>query len=206
MSQHQDINKIGDDRNVRLVFLGNSITQSWGGEGREVWSPVKELWDSLYRPLDAANFGISGDRTQHILWRINNGNFDKITPELVVVACGVNNFRDNTPQDIAAGIKAIVAGLRKQVPSSQILLLGPFPAGENNDDPLRITYHEVHRLIKPLGGQKNVTYKNIGAPYIKENGNLDYNLMRTDNIHLAPQGYYKWAESIQEEVDKAFAE
>ncbi len=205
MSQHQDINKIGEDRKVRLVFLGNSITQSWGGEGRNVWSPVPELWDSLYKPLDAANFGISGDKTQHILWRIDNGNFDKIKPELVVLAIGVNNFSANTALEISAGIKAIVNKLVKKCPSAKILLLGPFPAGATEEDPLRITYRKVHELISPLDKKRNVIYKNIGGAYILDDGKLNYTLMRTDNIHLGPKGYYMWADNIQEEVNKVFS-
>ncbi len=203
-SQHEAINKIGEERKVQLVFLGNSITQSWGGEGRQVWSPVKELWDSLYQPLEAANYGISGDRTQQIIWRIQNGNFDKIKPKLVILTIGVNNFRSNTTDDIAEGIKAIVSNLRKKLPSSSILLLGPFPTGANEDDPMRITYRRVHQLIAPLGKLNKVIYKNIGEPYILEDGTLNYTLMREDNVHLAPKGYYIWAESIQSVIDKVF--
>ena len=161
MSQHQDINQIGEDRKVDLVFLGNSITQSWGGEGRNVWSPVKELWDSLYQPLNAANFGIAGDRTQNVIWRIDNGNFDKIKPKLIILTIGVNNFRNNPAQEISQGITAIVSKLKKKVPNAKILLLGPLPAGAKEDDPLRLTYNQVHKLISPLGKQKNVIYKNI---------------------------------------------
>jgi len=203
-SQHEDINMIGANQKVDLVFLGNSITQSWGGPGRNVWSPVKELWDSLYQPLNAANFGISGDRTQQILWRIQNGNFDKIKPKLVVLTIGVNNFRSNNPGEIAQGIQTIVKTIGKKSPSSTVLLLGPLPAGIDNSDPFRKTYGQVHQLIAPLGKLKNVIYKNIGKHFILEDGTLDYSLMRKDNIHLAPKGYYMWAEQIQPEIDQVF--
>ncbi len=204
MSQHLAINNIGKEREVDLVFLGNSITQSWGGEGRDVWSPVKELWDSLYQPLNAANFGISGDRTQHILWRIQNGNFDNINAKLIVLTIGVNNFRANTANEIAEGIKAIVTKLKKISPSSNILLLGPLPTGATEDDPMRKKYKLVHQLITPLGKISKVNYMNIGGAYIKDDGTLNYSLMRDDNVHLAPKGYYMWAESIQSEIDKIF--
>ena len=204
MSQHLDINSIGKTRKPELVFLGNSITQSWGGEGRNVWSAAPELWDSLYKPLNAANFGISGDRTQNVLWRIENGNFDNINPELIVLAIGVNNFRHNTAADIAEGIAAIVKSLKGKIPSSKILLLGPFPAGATRSDPMREKYREVHALIAPLGNQSNVIYMNIGKGYINTDGSLNYKLMRKDNVHLTTEGYYRWAESIQPVIDDLF--
>jgi len=196
MSQHEAINLIGKSRKVDLVFLGNSITQSWGGEGRSVWSIVPNLWDSLYKPRNAANFGISGDRTQHILWRIANGNFDDINPKVIVLTIGVNNFRQNTAAEIAEGIKEIIRALLMKVPSAHILLLGPFPAGADPSDPMRVKYHEVHQIIRHFGTGK-VTYMNIGDAYINADGTLNMKLMRPDNIHLAPEGYYHWASSIE---------
>ena len=123
---------------------------------------------------------------------------------MIVVAIGVNNFRDNNAEEIAEGIRLIIRTLKKKSPSATILLLGPFPAGENEKDPLRIRYRNVHQLIAPLGELESVIYKNIGSPYILEDGTLDYTLMRADNIHLAPKGYYIWAESIQPEIDNIF--
>ncbi|MBT4401422.1 MAG: hypothetical protein HN936_00080 [Bacteroidetes bacterium] len=204
-SQHDAINQIGDDRQVDLVFLGNSITQSWGGEGREVWAPVKDLWDSLYSPRNAANFGISGDRTQHILWRIENGNFDKIKPKAIVLTIGVNNFRGNTATEIAAGITLIIKKLRKKLPSAKILLLGPLPAGKDSADPLRKQFLAVHKQIRKLGVHIGVSYYCIDKPFINDDGSLNYELMRTDNIHLAPKGYELWSQKIEPELVKIFS-
>lgn len=203
-SQHNDINQISKNRKVDLVFLGNSITQSWGGPGRFVGSPVKELWDSLYTPRKAANFGISGDRTQHILWRINNGNFDDISPKAVVLTIGVNNFRKNSANEISSGIKLIVSRLKRKLPSTHIILLGPLPTGANESDPMRIKYHQIHRQISELGNQSRVSYLKIEDPFILDNGNLNYNLMRPDNVHITSQGYYQWAELIEPKLISIF--
>jgi len=203
-SQHKDINQIGKDRQVDLVFLGNSITQSWGGEGRSVGSPVKELWDSLYAPRNAANFGISGDRTQHILWRIDHGNFDDISPKAVILTIGVNNFRNNSSNEISEGIKLIVKKLKKKLPSTQIILLGPLPTGSNESDPMRAKYHQVHKLIKGLDALSHVSYMKISDPFILQNGDLNYDLMRTDNIHPKAQGYYQWASLIEPLLKQIF--
>ena len=196
-SQHNDINAIGDSLQVDLVFLGNSITQSWGGPGRNVYSPVKELWDSLYAPRNAANFGISGDRTQNILWRIQNGNFDGISPKVVVVAVGVNNFSQNTAAEISSGITLIVKELTKKLPKTQIILLGPLPTGDNESHPYRKKFHAVHNGIKTLGTKSNVDYIKLSNPFILEGGMLNYDLMRSDNIHLNAAGYYEWAKQIE---------
>lgn len=200
----EEINAIGKTRPVDLVFLGNSITQSWGGDGRSVYTPVKELWDSLYAPRNAANFGISGDRTQHLLWRIENGNFDGISPKMIVLTVGVNNFRDNSATEIAAGIKLIIHKLKKKLPSTEILLLGPLPTGANESDKMRIKYQEVHRAIAGLNAQSRVTYKKISAPFILPDGTLNYELVRTDNVHLTTQGYYQWATEIEPLIKKVF--
>lgn len=203
-SQHEDINQIGKERQLDLVFLGNSITQSWGGEGRSVGSPVRELWDSLYSARNAANFGISGDRTQHILWRIDNGNFDAISPQAVILTIGVNNFRNNSSSEISAGIKLIISRLKRKLPSTHIILLGPLPSGADESDPMREKYQQVHQQISGLGTQSRVTYMKISEPFILANGDLNYDFMRTDNIHLTAQGYYQWASLIEPELKKIF--
>ncbi len=201
-SQHEDINAIGDSLKVDLVFLGNSITQSWGGQGRHVGSPVKELWDSLYAPRNAANFGISGDRTQHILWRINNGNFDGISPKVIVLTIGVNNFPHNTANEISAGIKLIVKELTKVLPKTHIILLGPLPTGANNGDERRLKYHEIHKQIRSLDLLPKVHYLKVESPFILETGEMNYELMRKDNIHLAVKGYYEWARQIEDLINE----
>ena len=196
-SQHNDINAIGDSLQVDLVFLGNSITQSWGGPGRNVYSPVKELWDSLYTPRNAANFGISGDRTQHVLWRIQNGNFDGISPKAVVITIGVNNFPHNTAAEITAGISLIVRELSRKLPKTHLILLGPLPVGADNNDDRRIKFHKIHNDIKVLGKQRRVHYLKLDQPFILDGGVLNYKLMRSDNLHLTPEGYYEWAKQIE---------
>ncbi len=192
-SQFEAMNKIGTDRQVDLVLLGNSITQGWGGEGRTVWAVVPEVWDSLLKPLNAANFGISGDRTQHILWRVQNGNFNNIKPRVIVLEIGVNNFNDNTAKEISDGIHAIVRAIQKKVPSAKIILFGPLPTGKNNQDPNRQKYKQIHESIHGLGNGKNVFYKNLDKLFINPDGTLAEGLMSDDAIHLTAAGYRAWA-------------
>ena len=201
-SQFDAISSIGESRQVDCVLLGNSITQGWGGEGRSVWTTSGALWDSLFKPLNAANFGISGDRTQHILWRIQNGNFDHVKPKAIVLEIGVNNFHDNTAEEVADGIQAIVRALLKKAPGAKILLFGPVPAGKDNQDPNRQKYRQVHQIIRGMGNGKTVFYMNLDKEFIQPDGTLTPGLMAGDAIHLTPEGYGVWAKVLVPELKK----
>ena len=111
--------------NIDLLFLGDSITAGWNklvdGQG------PREVWDRYYEPRHPANFGIGGDRTQHVLWRIEHGEVDGIKPKVIVLMIGTNNARANSSEEIAAGITAIVKKLGEKLPETKILLLGVFP-------------------------------------------------------------------------------
>lgn len=199
-SQFEAINKIGQERQVDFVLLGNSITQGWGGEGRSVWSPVPELWDSLFKPLNAANFGISGDRTQHVLWRVQNGNFDKIKPKVIALEIGVNNFKDHTGKEISDGIHSIVRALLKKVPAAKIVLFGPLPTGSGNKDPNRLKYKQIHQIIRGLDNRKSIFYLNMDKHFINPDGTLTEGLLSTDGIHLTADGYRMWADVMLPEA------
>ena len=114
--------------NIDLLFLGDSITQGWHNN---------EVWKRFYGPRHAANFGIGGDRTQHVLWRIENGEIDGIHPRVAVLMIGTNNAGSNSADEIAAGVTAIVQELRKRLPETKVLLLGVFPAAPSPIRPAR---------------------------------------------------------------------
>ena len=110
MQLHEQFLAEAKQGNIDLLFLGDSITQGWGDNA---------VWKRYYGPRHAANFGIGGDRTQHVLWRIQHGEIDGIHPGVVVLMIGTNNTRVNTPDEIAAGVKAIVDGLGQKVTGCQ---------------------------------------------------------------------------------------
>ncbi len=121
-AKHEKINDRAKQGDVDLIFIGDSITDMWATRG-------KEVWDKFYGNRKAMNAGIGGDRTQHVLWRLDNGNIDGIHPKLAVIMIGTNNSNgnDNTAEEIADGIKAIVKEVREKLPDTKILLLGIFP-------------------------------------------------------------------------------
>jgi len=197
IDQHNDINEMS---NLDLVFLGDSITQSFGGGGRNLgYEPGVTVWNWYYSHRNPGNFGISGDRTQQILWRIDNGNFDNISPKVVVLMCGVNNMllANNTAEEIAAGIEAICGRLREKVPMTRILLLSTFPSGQMPTHENRIKTNALNAIISDLHDGKNVYYLNISETFLNPDQTANETLMEADFIHLSLAGYYAWAAVIE---------
>lgn len=181
-----------------LVFIGDSITQGWEGGGKKAWA-------AKYEPRKALNLGFSGDRTEHVLWRLDNGELpDALQPKAFVIMIGTNNtgHRMDKPEDIAAGIKAIVAKLRERRPSAKILLLGVFPRGEKPDDRMRVNNAKVNELV---AGTEGVEFLDIGAKFLTAEGILAKEVM-PDRLHLNEASYGTWAEAIEPAVARLLGE
>ncbi len=189
IDKSNEFNAVAKNGGIDVVFLGDSITEGWYHAG-------KEIWTRRYAPLKAANFGISGDRTEHILWRLQNGNFDGITPKAVVLMIGTNNIgRDSAPQ-IAEGISAIVKEIQKRTPSTKILLLAVFPRNEKAQDPARVKIGELNEIIARLDDGETVFFLDIGQNFLQPDGTLTRDIM-PDLLHLSPASYQIWANAIQ---------
>ncbi|WP_231871528.1 GDSL-type esterase/lipase family protein [Planctomyces sp. SH-PL62] len=142
---------------------------------------------------------MGGDQTQHVLWRIQNGELEGLNPEAVVLMIGTNNAGSSPADDIAAGVEAIVAELRKRLPESDILLLGVFPRSEK-PDATREKLQKVNARIAKLDGGK-VHYLDIGKAFLQEDGTISKEIM-PDFLHLSPKGYELWAEAIEPSLSK----
>jgi beta-glucosidase len=169
-----------------LLFLGDSITQGWNNNS---------VWKRFYAPRHAANFGIGGDQTQHVLWRIEHGELSGIHPRVVVLMIGTNNSGSNTADEIALGITAIVKELRKGLPETKVLLLGVFPRGEK-PDATRAKLEEVNRQVSRLDDGTHVTYLDIGKAFTNPDGTISREIM-PDYLHLSARGYRIWADSME---------
>lgn len=189
MKRHEQINSRAVPGQVDLVFIGDSITQGWEGAGRATW-------DKFVGSRKAINVGISGDRTQHVLWRLDNGNVAGISPKVAVVMIGTNNAAANDPAHTAAGIEAIVGKLRDKLPNTKILLLGVFPRGGTPADALRRKNAAVNEIIATLDDGRHVFYLDIGPKFLTADGTLEKSIM-PDLLHLSPRGYEIWAESME---------
>ncbi|REK17238.1 MAG: GDSL family lipase [Planctomycetota bacterium] len=199
MARHEKINERVKQGDIDLVFIGDSITQGWEGNGKDVWK-------KYYDKRNAANLGIGGDRTQHVLWRLENGNIDGISPKLAVLMIGTNNSNgnDNTAEEIGAGITAIVEKLRKELPEMKILILAIFPRGEK-PSPQREKNAKASEIASKLADDEMVYYLDIGPNFLEEDKTLTREVM-PDLLHLSPKGYEIWAESIEPHVAKLMGE
>ncbi|MFT7484516.1 MAG: lysophospholipase L1-like esterase/pimeloyl-ACP methyl ester carboxylesterase [Candidatus Paceibacteria bacterium] len=198
--QHENINALAQDSpDLRLVFLGDSITQSWtGSKDRLAHADGKRPFDRWYGRRKAASFGISGDRTEHLLFRVENGNFDGLEPAVIVLMIGVNNI--NTGGDdgeaLAAGIKKVVESLRIKQPRSELILLGCFPTKQLNSWARRQS-DLVHERIGSLGELEHVHYLDLRGLFLNSDGTLNPDTMRSDGVHITAAGYEAWAAAIE---------
>jgi lysophospholipase L1-like esterase len=196
--RQENINTNVAKGDAQLLMIGDSITQGWEGNGRDVW-------EKYYGKRHAVNLGIGGDQTQHVLWRLEHGNLDGIHPKLAVLMIGTNNSASNTPEQIAAGIRAIVEKLRSTLPKTKVLVLAIFPRGPNPEHSLRKVNEAVNERIAKLADGKDVFYLDIGKKFLKEDGTLSKDIMY-DRLHLTPAGYEIWASSIEPSVVRLMAE
>jgi len=204
LDQHEDINRIGREMpDIELVFLGNSITQSIGGQGRRVGAPAAQIWEEFFGRWKYANFGISGDRTQHILWRILNGNFDNIKPRVIVLMIGTNNLSHGSAENITLGIKEILNVLRQKSPQSKILLMSII-RGSSAEDPIRQKAERINSIIQKLDKRKNIQYIDLAPIFYNQDGQAKEEFMRKDFVHFSLKGYQTWAEALHPYLQNLF--
>jgi beta-glucosidase len=179
--------------NVDLVFIGDSITQRWEQDGSEVWQ-------KYYSRRNAVNLGIDGDRTQQVLWRLDHGNIDRISPNAAVVLIGTNNILGATVEEIADAIQTITEKLRAKLPKTKLLLLGILPRtatnGDREEDIDRVI-NEVNRKIAAIANNETVFFVDIGSRFRHEDGSLLREAFVSDAVHLSTKGYEIMAKAIE---------
>ncbi len=182
----------------QLVFIGDSITQGWESGGKKMWSNHFSKWNAL-------NLGISGDHTQHVIWRLQNGAFpESLKPKVAVIMIGTNNTGHGKGQpaaDVAEGIRLIVDEVHSRSPKTQIILNAIFPRGATPKDKKRILNSEINQLISKLGERNYVHYQDINQRFLDEKGNLPKNIM-PDLLHPNTKGYGIWTNALVPEIKK----
>ena len=181
---------------VDMLWIGDSITHGWEGKG-------KTVWEKYYAPRNALNIGFSGDRTEQVLWRLENGEIDGLHPKVVVIMIGTNNtgHRQDPAIETAEGVQAVLTKLKEKTPESKILLLGIFPRGATKEDPLRKLNDEINTILKTYGDNERVFFLDIGSKFLDDQGQLPTSIM-ADLLHPDEDGYRIWAEAIEESVVK----
>jgi beta-glucosidase len=178
-------------------MIGDSITHWWDKAGKKVWG-------QYYANRDAVNLAISGDRTEHVLWRLENGNIDGISPKLAVLMIGTNNHMSSPPKVTARDIRLIVKQLRTKLPKTKVLVLAVFPRGGGDDDGARRINMTVNELIADLGDGKMVYHLNINEAFL-DGRRLRHNLI-PDGTHPNEKGYAAWAEAMEPTLAKLLGE
>lgn len=176
---------------AELAFIGDSITQGWEGNGRDVW---KEYYEAR-KPI---NLGFSGDRTEHVIWRLQRDNLRSIKPKVAVMMIGTNNTGHamQEPTEVAAGVERILTILREKTPNTKVLLLGVFPRGKHELDSKRLNNVAINQIIRRFDDGQRVHYLDIGDVFLEEDQTISERIM-PDFLHLSPEGYKRWAEAIE---------
>jgi lysophospholipase L1-like esterase len=191
--KHQANLKVAAEGNIDVLFMGDSITDFWRNEdGPNAGKPVL---DKYFGDLRVANFGIAGDTTQGVIYRLQNGEGRGFSPKAVMLMIGTNNTGRNSAAEIAEGIGAVVLELQKDFPQAKILLLAVFPRS-TPDDPVRATIAEINKIISRLDDGKRVYYLDIGNGFLDAAGNIPKDIMG-DALHPSTKGYEIWAKAVE---------
>lgn len=193
--------------NVGLVFVGDSITHAFGGEpdsGEGFNNRGKAAWDKYYGKRRPINLGISGDRTQHVLWRLDRYNLERLSPKACVVMIGTNNMGSNTPPQIAEGVAAVCDRLHEKMPNAKILLLAIFPR-DKGASRLRAKVNDTNALLAPWAKGHGVTFVDIGKTFLDGNGDIPADVM-PDGLHPNEKGYAMWAKAMEPALAKLLGE
>jgi lysophospholipase L1-like esterase len=188
--------------NPSIVLIGDSITHFWGGTPKGAQANGPTAWQGVFGGMAVLNMGFGWDRTQNVLWRLRQGEFEGLSPQWVVLAIGTNNLtgttnaRANTPEETVDGIDTICREIHKRSPKSRIVLMAILPRGHKPDDPLREPIQNTNRLLaRRFGSDPSVTYLDIGALFLAPDSSLPAALM-PDGTHPSDTGYQIWADAL----------
>ena len=197
LKRHEDFVTVANGGGIDVLFLGDSLTDWWRDPA--IGRPA---WDRYFAGWNAANFGISGDRTQHVLWRLRHGEADGYAPKAVVLLIGTNNTGlendgrtpRNTAMEAVEGILAVLTELLGRFQDAKILLFALFPRGER-DALNRKQVVEINHALSNSICDPRVNYVDIGDEFLASDGSIPEELM-PDKLHLSAKGYQIWADAI----------
>jgi lysophospholipase L1-like esterase len=190
--RHEGFVEIAKKGDIDLLLMGDSITDGWRTGGQAVLN-------QYFGSYKMANFGIGGDTTQGVLWRLQNEEAKGFQPKAIMLMIGTNNTAGNRPAEIAMGIAAIVYEMRKDFPDAKILLLGIFPRGTPGLA-VRRQIAAINTIISCLHDGQHVFYMDIGDKFLAPDGAIPRDIMN-DLLHPTAKGYEIWAQAVKETLD-----
>lgn len=202
LRRHEALAERARQGGIDLAFFGDSLTDGWRNQGRAAW-------DAHFEPLRAAIFGLPGDRTQQVLWRMHHGELDGYSPRAIVLLIGTNNLdpglgepsltQRNSPDEIVAGVSAILRLVRSRCPQTHILLHGILPRG-NASDPVRFEVAAINTRLRRLDeNDPLVHFFDAPSVLLRSDGSLGANFM-PDGLHLTEDGYRLWSHVLYPEI------
>lgn len=198
-TRHEGVLEYNRTHQAEVVVIGDSIIHYWGGEpvAPRAWAP--DAWDRAFAGVTVENLGFGWDRTENVLWRLDDGELDGIAPRLIIVIIGTNNTGVNTARDIADGIEAVCVRTHQIQPQAKILLLGILP--RRNEKPPRpvITERVNHLLQVRLGKLSWLTFRDLGDSFRNPDGSVKVSLF-ADGVHPSHAGYEVLADRIHGEI------
>lgn len=202
MKAHTNFVEIAKKGDIDLLFMGDSITDWWRNPGRG--EPIdgaipyggKAVFEKHFGSMKVANFGIAGDTTQGVLWRLQHGEGEGYKPKAIMLMIGTNNTGRNSAPEIAMGVADIVFELRKDFPDAKILLLAIFPRSIGGPAAQK-EIDEINPIISALHDNQHVFYMDIGSKFLAADGSIPREIM-SDGLHPTSKGYEIWANAVKD--------
>src|SRR5215831_1144815 len=200
-NRHKGFLEIAQRGNIDLLFVGDSITDWFSNPRGPAQTPAAglDVWNKYFGEFKPANFGIAGDTTQGVLWRMQNGELEGFKSKLIVLMLGTNNINRNPVDEIVDGDRLIIEEFKKRQPQAKVLLLGIFPRNADPANPLRATIKEINAGLAKLADNTQVFYMDIGEKFLTPDGTLTTEIM-ADGLHPTAKGYQIWADAIIDKV------
>lgn len=172
-----------------VIFLGDSITQGWEGEGAE-------HWQRAFAPLGALNLGVSGDRTENVLWRLEQAPIGRLNPKAIVLLIGTNNLGHgtHTGEETLAGVQRVIETLRNQAPQARLFVLEVFPRGERFNS-MRGELAQLNQALRARQAELGCQTLAIGDRWVQRDGSIS-SVDMPDHLHLSAAAYGEWADAL----------
>ena len=197
ITAHEQLLDKAERGGIDVYFVGDSITRRWGAIDYPV---LLANWRENFFGWNAANFGWGADRTEHILWRLENGELDGVNPKVIVVQAGTNNVGtrpggESKVAEITRGLAAIISVCREKAPAATIIVTAIFPRNDSLDVLPEIA--RINANLAALADNRRVRYLNINDRLADANGLLRDGMTNPDKLHLALPGYQVWADALK---------
>ena len=198
-TRHAAVIEFNRTHKPEIVLIGDSIIHYWGGDPVAPKAWAADVWNHTFAGKSVENLGFGWDRTENVLWRIDHGELNGISPKLIIIKIGTNNTGINSADDIADGIEAVCVRVHEVQPRAKILLLGILPR-RDEIPPRPVITDRVNQLLQDrLGKVFWIDYRDFGLAFSKPDGTVNATLF-ADGVHPNHAGYEILGNLIREQI------